>query len=64
MQRIGSRTEKRPTPRKTPKQGFSYALGNIIAMALMLTFAVLVVTALAFSATLLIDALNALAAAL
>ena len=33
-------------------------------MALMLTFAVLVVTALAFSATLLIDALNALAAAL
>ena len=64
MQRIGSRPEKKPTPRKTPKQGFAYAVGGVIAMALVLTFAVLVVTALALSATLLIDALNALAAAL
>ena len=64
MQRIGSRPEKRPTPRKTLKKGFAYTLGGVIAMALVLTFAVLVVTALAFSATLLVDALNALAAAL
>ena len=64
MQQIGSRPEKRPTPRKTSKQGFAYAVGGVIAMALVLTFAVLVVTALAFSATLLVDALNALAAAL